>query len=62
VAGGWRRLRNEIHNLHDSQNIFRVMESRNVRWAWHVAGIGKMRKSYMHFEWKTLREENTRKT
>jgi hypothetical protein len=29
VAGGWRRLRNEeLHHLHASPNIIRVMKSR----------------------------------
>jgi hypothetical protein len=31
VARGWRRLHNEeIHNLHASPNIIRVIKSRNM--------------------------------
>jgi hypothetical protein len=31
VAGGWRRLhKEELHNLHASRNIIRVMKSRRV--------------------------------
>jgi len=38
VAGDWRRLRNEeLHNLYASLNIIRVIKSRRMRWAAHVA-------------------------
>jgi hypothetical protein len=34
----WRKLRNEeLHDLYSSQNIFRVIISRRMRWAEHVA-------------------------
>ena len=34
----WRRLRNEeLHSLHRSDNIVRVIKSRRLRWAGHVA-------------------------
>jgi hypothetical protein len=38
VAGGWERLHNEeLHNLYISANIGRVMKSRRMRYAGHVA-------------------------
>jgi hypothetical protein len=38
VIGGWRKLRNvELHNLYCSPSIIRVIKSRRMRWAWHVA-------------------------
>jgi hypothetical protein len=38
VTGGWRKLHNhEFHNLHSSPNIIRVIKSRRMRWARHVA-------------------------
>jgi hypothetical protein len=38
VAGSWRRLHNEeLHNLYASPNIIRVVISRRMRWAVHVA-------------------------
>jgi hypothetical protein len=33
----------EIHNLHSSLNIIRVIKSRRMRWTRHVARIGEMR-------------------
>ena len=34
----WRRLRNEeLHSLYRSPNIVRVIKSRRLRWAGHVA-------------------------
>ena len=36
--GEWRRLHNEeLHNLYRSPNIVRVIKSRRLRWAGHVA-------------------------
>jgi hypothetical protein len=38
VAGRWRRMHNEeLHNLYISQNIIRIIISKQMRWAGHVA-------------------------
>jgi hypothetical protein len=38
VTGGWRKLHNEeLHNLYPSPSIIRVINSRRMRWARHVA-------------------------
>jgi hypothetical protein len=38
VTGGWRKLHDEeLHNLHSSLNIIRMIKSRNMKWAGHVA-------------------------
>jgi hypothetical protein len=39
---GWRKLHNEeLHNLYSSPSIIRMMKSRRMRWARHVAQMGK---------------------
>jgi hypothetical protein len=41
VTGEWRRLHNrELYALYSSPNIIRVMKSRRLRWAGHVARMG----------------------
>ena len=38
VTGEWRRLHNaELNDLYSSPNIVRVIKSRRMRWAGHVA-------------------------
>jgi hypothetical protein len=40
-SGGWRKLHNEeFQNLYSSPSINRMIKSRRVRWARHVAKIG----------------------
>jgi hypothetical protein len=40
--GSWRKLHNdEIHSLYSSQNIVKVIKSRRMRWAGHVAHMGR---------------------
>jgi hypothetical protein len=47
VAGDWRRLDNEeLHNVYASPNIIRVVRTRRMRGAVHVACIGEMRNAY----------------
>jgi len=42
VTGEWRRLHNEEQNdLFSSPNIVRVIKSRIMRWAGHVARMGE---------------------
>jgi hypothetical protein len=45
--GSWRKLHNdELHNLYSSPNIVRVIKSRRMRWAGHVARMGGGRGVY----------------
>jgi hypothetical protein len=45
--GSWRKLHNdELHSLYSSPNIIRVIKSRRIRWAGHVARIGEGRGVY----------------
>jgi hypothetical protein len=47
VTGEWRRLHNkEVYALYSSPNIIRVMKSRRLRWAGHVARMGERRDAY----------------
>jgi hypothetical protein len=40
--GSWRTLHNdELHDLYSSPNIVRVIKSRWMRWAGHVARMGE---------------------
>jgi hypothetical protein len=37
VTGEWRKIHNEELNLYCTPNIVRVIKSRRMRWAGHVA-------------------------
>ena len=42
VTGEWKRLHNEeLNDLYSSPNIVRVVKSRRMRWAGHVARMGE---------------------
>jgi hypothetical protein len=42
VTGDWRKLHNEdLHNLYSSPLIIRRIKSRRMRWAEHVARMGR---------------------
>jgi hypothetical protein len=47
VTGEWRKLHNEVlHNLCSSPNIIRMVKSRRMRWAGHVASMGEKGNAY----------------
>ena len=47
VTGEWRRLHNEeLNDLYSSPNIVRVIKSRRMRWAGHVARMDEERGAY----------------
>jgi len=42
VTGEWRKPHNEEPNdLYSLPNVVRVLKSRRLRWAWHVARMGE---------------------
>ena len=47
VTGKWRKIRNEeLNDLYSTPNIVRVIKSRKMRWAGHVACVGEKRGIY----------------
>jgi hypothetical protein len=47
VTGDWSKLCNEeLHNLYSSPNTIRMIKSRMMRWARHVARMGETRNAY----------------
>jgi hypothetical protein len=47
VTGGWRKPHNEeFRNLYSSPNIIRMIQSRGMRWAGHVARMEETRNAY----------------
>jgi hypothetical protein len=60
--GSWRKLHNdELHSLYSSPNIVRVIKSRRMRWAGHVARMGRG-EDLQDFGWEPRREETSGKT
>jgi hypothetical protein len=41
VTGGCRKLHEELHNLYASPSIIRMTKSKRMRWAGHVARVGR---------------------
>ena len=61
VMGEWRRLHNEeLNDLYSSPNIVRVIKSRRMRWAGHVARMGEERECIWSW-WGNRREGDHRR-
>jgi hypothetical protein len=47
LTGGWRKLHNEeLRDLYSSPSTIRIIKSRRMRWAGHVARMGEKRNAY----------------
>jgi hypothetical protein len=56
VTGEWRKLHNEeLHDLYSSS--IRIIKSRRMRWAGHVARIGR-RGTLIDYWWESQRERD----
>jgi hypothetical protein len=56
VTGEWRKLHNGEHrDLYSSPSIIRIIKSRRMRWAGHVARMGR-RGTCISYLWKSQRE------
>jgi hypothetical protein len=54
VMGEWRKLHNEeLRDLYSSPSIIRIIKSRRMRWAGHVARMGAKRNAYRLLVGKT---------
>jgi hypothetical protein len=47
VTGEWRKLLDEeLRDLYSSPSIIRIIKSRRMRWAGHIAGMGEKMNAY----------------
>jgi hypothetical protein len=47
VTGEWKKLHNEeLRDLYSSTSIIKIIKSRRIRWADHVARMGEKRNAY----------------
>jgi hypothetical protein len=62
VTGGWRKLHNEeFHNMNSESSIIIMIKSRKMRWAGHVARMGR-RGMHIGYWSESQKERITRKT
>jgi hypothetical protein len=58
VTGGWIKLHNEeLGNLYSSSDIIRMIKSRRMRWAGHIARMGT-REMHVGFWWENQKERD----
>jgi hypothetical protein len=58
MTGEWRKLHNEeLPDLYSSPSIIRIVKSRRMRWAGHVARIWEKR-TLIDYWWESQRERD----
>jgi hypothetical protein len=59
VTREWRKLHNkELRELYSSPSIIRIIKSRRMRWAGHVAQMGRRRRTRVSYWWESQRERD----
>jgi hypothetical protein len=57
--GSWRKLHNEeLHNLYSLTSVIRMMMPSRMRWAGHVACMGR-RRMHSRFWWEDESERDS---
>jgi hypothetical protein len=58
VTGGWRKLHDEeLHNLYSSPSIIKMIRSGMIRWAGHIAHMGR-RRMHIGYWWESQKEKD----
>jgi hypothetical protein len=58
VIGDWRKLHNEeLHNLYSSTSIIIMIKSKRMRWAGHIAQMGRGG-LHIGYWWESRKEED----
>jgi hypothetical protein len=58
VTGKWGKLHNEeLRDLYSSPSIIRIIKSRRMRWARHVARMGR-RETRIGYWWESQRKRD----
>jgi hypothetical protein len=58
VTGEWRKLHNEdLRDLYFSPSIIKIIKSRRMRWAGHVARMGRIG-TLIDYWWESQRERD----
>jgi hypothetical protein len=58
VTGEWRKFRNEeLRGLYSPPTIIRIIKSRRIIWAGHVARMGR-RGTHIDYWWESQRERD----
>jgi hypothetical protein len=58
VTGEWRKLHNEeLRDLYTSPSIIRILKSKRMRWAGHVARMGR-RATLIDYWWESQTERD----
>jgi hypothetical protein len=59
MAGGWSKAHNEeLQDVYSTPGIIRMIMSRRMRWAGHVARMGGRRGMHIEYWWESQKERD----